>query len=197
MNAPLPPSNFSSSSRSSNADRALKVLGLVLAIWIAARVIGWLFSPGLLLLAIAIWLIVRSQRNRKQPVAFVPAPMMPLAGPLAGPPAGPLASPMSGPVAGPVYWQGAPVPPKGYWMPTAPVAMAPMPYPAHPYPAHPYAPTPYAPNQYAPTQYAPAQQVVPAGWTPPAGQPVATFDDPRTPAEREIEEYVERSWPNV
>jgi hypothetical protein len=140
----------------------LKLIGLAVVVWVAARIIGWLISPGFILLAIALWLIVRSQRNKKQQPAqltWVPQPTHPV------PPVGWTYPYASSPVP--------PSPPRGYWAPTVPVP-----------PAMSYTPQPVP---YGSTVVMPA----------PAGQPLRPFTDLRTPAEREIEDYVERSWPNV
>ncbi len=111
----------------------LKVIGALAVLWLTAKVIGALLSPGMVALGLVLWLIVRSHRRKAQKpvVHFVPtATAFPF------PPAAPMSSPMS---------VSSPVPPAGYWMPTS------------------------------------APQVF----------------DVRTQAEREIEDYVQHSWPNV
>jgi hypothetical protein len=133
----------------------LKVIGALAVLWLTAKVIGAVLSPGFLILALVIWLIVRSQRNKtpKPVVHFVPA-----SGHFAGP-----AAHHSAPVQ-----YGAPVPPAGYWMPQPSAA---NPTVVHAFVARPTSPTPQA-----------------------ASAPIL---DVRTQAEREIEEYVQSSWPNV
>jgi hypothetical protein len=104
----------------------LKVIGALAVLWLTAKVIGALLSPGMVALGIVLWLIVRSHRRKAQKpvVHFVPtATTFPF------PPAAPMSSP---------------VPPAGYWMPTS------------------------APRVF----------------------------DVRTQAEREIEDYVQQTWPN-
>ncbi len=118
----------------------LKVIGALAVLWLTAKVIGAILSPGMLLLGLVVWLVVRSQRNKAQKAAkpvvhFVPTAMT-----------FPFAASQPMPYAQPVQ----PVPPAGYWMPS---------------------PSPS-----------------------PSPSPVL---DERTLAEREIEEYVQRSWPNV
>jgi hypothetical protein len=201
---PLTPSTESRS----NSDRVLKVLGLVLAIWIAARVVGWLFSPGLLLVALAIWLIVRSQRNEKQQVVYQPAPFAQASNQFTSPFAGPMVTPLAAPMAAPAPMPGpmpaGVVPPKGYWAPTRPAKGSPLQFVPAGYAPVAYAPAGYAPMGYSPVGYNPAgynpvpfAPLAPAAGPTATGGPLTAFDDPRTPAEKEIEDYIERSWPNV
>ncbi len=147
----------SSSSRSrSTTDTVLKALGALLVLWAAAKVIGWLLSPGLILLAVALWLVVRSQRKAQKPQQvnyFVPQ-----ATAWQGQPHVQAMNHQAGPTYTNYSTSPAQSAPSGYWMPTA-----------------------------APTG---ASASVP----PTVSAPIL---DHRTQAERDIEDYVERSWPNV
>jgi hypothetical protein len=167
----------------STADVVLKALGFLFALWIAARIIGWLISPGVVLLAIALWLIVRSQRKRAakpQALAWVPSqtgivqpgPFAPTAyasTPYASAPY-PTTQTWTPTPAAPVFFTpvSAPMPPRGYWAPTQPGAVM------------------TAPSPVVDLSSTPSRTTAPSSYT-----------DIRTPAEREIEDFVERSWPNV
>ena len=133
----------------------LKVIGALALLWLTAKVIGAILSPGLLVLALVIWLIVRSQRNKapKPVVHFVPA-----SGHFAG----------SAARHGAQHHYGTPMPPAGYWMP--------QPSPASSTLMHSFVPRPGSSTA----------QVVPT--------PIL---DVRTQAEREIEDYVQSTWPNL
>jgi beta-lactamase regulating signal transducer with metallopeptidase domain len=52
-------------SNRSNADRWLKAIGAIVVLWAAAKIIGSILTPGMVLLAIALWLIVRANKKRK------------------------------------------------------------------------------------------------------------------------------------
>jgi hypothetical protein len=173
MNHSASSSSPRSGSTRSNTDRVLKVLGALVVLWAAAKVLGWLLSPGFILLAIALWFVVRSQRKAQKPPAmayFTPAPMAP--------------------------WQAQPT-----WQGQANVqAMNPVnpmyAYQPHAYQPHPggmQAPQPPVPGMYMPAPATTAPMSYPV--SPAPGE--AKILDHRTQAEREIEDFVERSWPNV
>jgi hypothetical protein len=100
-------------SNRSNADRWLKAIGAIVVLWAAAKIIGSILTPGMVLLAIALWLIVRANKKRKaQPqLQFVPAQSNQFTSPdyFAAQPVYPQA----------MYPQPVSQPPRGYWMPTA------------------------------------------------------------------------------
>jgi hypothetical protein len=97
------------SSRSHHVDRWLKVIGALFVLYISAKIIGAVLSPGMVFLGIALWLVVRSHNKRqsKPVMQYVPAHS-----PHHSTPA----------YSAPVY---VPQPPRGYWMPTAAPQYAP------------------------------------------------------------------------
>jgi hypothetical protein len=175
--------NSSKTPTSSSQFNWLKVIGALTVLWLAAKIIGTLLSPGVIALAIVVWLIVRSQRNKaNKPVAqFVPmgAPVY-----QAG-------------VGAPAMWSPAPA---GFPVSSAPAAhsqfglvpfgVGPVPFSSNMAPQTTTTMTPTITPTMAPTVTLP----LPARPVPAVGAPV--FDE-RSAAEREIEEFVQRSWPNV
>ncbi len=130
----------------------LKIIGALTVLWLTAKIIGAILSPGMLILGLVLWLVVRSQRNRahkaaKPVVHFVPTSMT-------------FPFPNSQPMQ--------PTAPAGYWMPVAAPAPTTVVHSFHPQPGH----------------------------LATSGQPSQVLDV-RTQAEREIEDYVQKSWPNV
>ncbi len=168
MNRSASSSSPRSGSTRSNTDRVLKVLGALVVLWAAAKVLGWLLSPGFILLAIALWFVVRSQRKAQKPPAmayFTPAPAAP--------------------------WQAQPTWQAQTTWQGQPNVQAMTPNPMYAY--QPQAGGVQAPQPQVPGMFMPA----PASTSSPASFGEAKILDHRTQAEREIEDFVERSWPNV
>jgi hypothetical protein len=160
----------------SNTDRILKLLGALVVLWAGAKIIGWLLSPGLILLAVALWLVVRSQRKAQKPAKVAHFSSAPSASWQPQPQYG--TDPSGSHVRHSINpaWQGQPH-----------VQAMHMPQ---------YAQPQYVQPQYVQPQYAQPQY----GQQPPQyayQTPAAKILDHRTQAEREIEDFVERSWPNV